>query len=72
VPAGPRTPLAVPARAARSRSARAIYVTVHPASVLARNLQSNDRIAVSVCDNRHAIMTQGRAVRIGPDRARST
>ena len=33
--------------------------------MLARNLAANDRIAVSVCDSRHAIMGQGKAVRMG-------
>ncbi len=42
-----------------------IYFTVHTSSVLARNLQRNDRIALSVCDTRHAVMAQGRAVRVG-------
>lgn len=48
-----------------------IYFTVNPASVLARNLVANDRIALSVCDSVHAVMSQGRAMRVGsaPDLA---
>ena len=48
-----------------------IYFTVHPESVLSRNISGNDRIAVSVCDSVHAVMSQGRAVRVGaaPDLA---
>lgn len=48
-----------------------IYFTVNPDSVLARNLADNDRIALSVCDSVHAVMSQGRAVKIGaaPDLA---
>jgi hypothetical protein len=46
-------------------SADEIYFTVHPQSVLARNIGGNDRIALSVCDTRHAIMAQGSAVRVG-------
>lgn len=48
-----------------------IYFTVNPESVLARNLAGNDRIALSVCDTAHAVMSQGRAVRTGaaPDLA---
>lgn len=42
-----------------------IYFTVHPDSVLARNLTANDRIALSVSDSVHAIMSQGRAVKVG-------
>ena len=42
-----------------------IYFTVTPKSVLARNLAANDRIALSVCDSQHAIMGQGKAVRVG-------
>jgi pyridoxine/pyridoxamine 5'-phosphate oxidase len=42
-----------------------IYFTVHPDSVLARNLAGNDRIALSVCDTEHALMSQGRAARVG-------
>ena len=42
-----------------------IYFTVHPDSVLARNLADNDRIALSVCDSVHAVMSQGRAVKVG-------
>ena len=42
-----------------------IYFTVNPDSVLARNLGGNDRVAVSVCDSVHAVMSQGRAVRVG-------
>ncbi len=42
-----------------------IYFTVNPSSVLARNLGDNDRIALSVCDTVHAVMSQGRAVRVG-------
>lgn len=43
-----------------------IFFTVAPRSVLARNLAANDRIALSVCDSQHAIMGQGKAVRMGP------
>jgi pyridoxine/pyridoxamine 5'-phosphate oxidase len=43
-----------------------IYFTVNPSSVLARNLGDNDRIAVTVCDTRDAVMAQGRAARVGP------
>lgn len=43
----------------------AIFFTVAPKSVLARNLTENDRIALSVCDSSHAVMGQGRAVRVG-------
>jgi pyridoxine/pyridoxamine 5'-phosphate oxidase len=43
-----------------------IYFTVNASSVLARNLGDNDRIAVSVCDTRDAVMAQGRAVLVGP------
>ena len=48
-----------------------IYFTVNPSSVLARNLATNDRIALSVCDSVHAVMSQGRAERVGaaPDLA---
>jgi pyridoxine/pyridoxamine 5'-phosphate oxidase len=42
-----------------------IFFTVNPSSVLARNLAGNDRIALSVCDTVHAVMSQGRAVRLG-------
>lgn len=42
-----------------------IYFTVNPQSVLARNLAENDRIALSVCDSVHAVMGQGRAVKVG-------
>ena len=42
-----------------------IYFTVHPDSVLCRNITGNDRIALSVCDSNHAVMCQGRAVRVG-------
>jgi len=42
-----------------------IYFTVAPTSVLARNMESNDRIAFSVCDSLHAVMGQGRGVRVG-------
>lgn len=42
-----------------------IYFTVHPESVLCRNIVGNNRIAVSVCDSVHAVMCQGRAVRVG-------
>jgi pyridoxine/pyridoxamine 5'-phosphate oxidase len=42
-----------------------IYFTVTPGSVLARNLAVNNRIAISVCDRVHAVMGQGRAVRVG-------
>ena len=42
-----------------------IYFTVNPRSVLARNLAGNDRIALSVCDSVHAVMSQGQAVRVG-------
>ena len=42
-----------------------IYFTVHPESVLSRNINSNERIALSVCDSTHAVMCQGRAVRVG-------
>ncbi|MFZ9630039.1 MAG: pyridoxamine 5'-phosphate oxidase family protein [Ilumatobacteraceae bacterium] len=42
-----------------------IYFTVNPKSVLARNLAENDRIALSVCDSVHAVMGQGRAVKVG-------
>ena len=43
----------------------AIYFTVHPSSVLARNLAANPRIGLSVCDPRHAVMVQGRAEAVG-------
>ena len=43
-----------------------IYFTVNPSSVLARNVLDNERIAVSVCDTKDAVMAQGRAVRVGP------
>ncbi|MBI5738873.1 MAG: pyridoxamine 5'-phosphate oxidase family protein [Mycolicibacterium neoaurum] len=43
-----------------------IYFTVNPDSVLARNLAENDRIALSVCDSIHSVMSQGRAVKVGP------
>jgi len=43
----------------------AIYFTVHPSSVLARNLAANPRIGLSVCDPRHAVMAQGRAEAVG-------
>ena len=43
-----------------------IFFTVAPKSILARNVAANDRIALSVCDSQHAIMGQGRAVRVGP------
>lgn len=48
-----------------------IYFTVHPDSVLARNLSDNDRVALSVTDSVHAVMSQGRAVKVGaaPDLA---
>jgi Pyridoxamine 5'-phosphate oxidase len=42
-----------------------IYFTVHPESVLFRNIAGNDRIAISICDSIHAVMCQGRAVRVG-------
>jgi len=42
-----------------------IYFTVHPESVLSRNINSNERIALSVFDSTHAVMCQGRAVRVG-------
>ncbi len=42
-----------------------IYFTVNPSSLMARNLETNDRIALSVCDSGHAVMAQGRAVRVG-------
>ncbi len=42
-----------------------IYFTVHPSSVLARNLAANSRIGLSVCDPRHAVMAQGRAEAVG-------
>lgn len=42
-----------------------IYFTVHPESVLCRNINENDRIAISVCDSTHAVMCQGRAIRVG-------
>ena len=42
-----------------------IYFTVAPSSVLFRNLTSNDQIAFSVCDSLHAVMGQGRGVRVG-------
>ena len=42
-----------------------IYFTVNPSSVLARNLRHNDRIALTVCDTVHAVMSQGRAIRVG-------
>lgn len=42
-----------------------LYVTVHPASVVARNLAGNARVAASVCDRQHGVMGQGRAVRVG-------
>ena len=42
-----------------------IYFTVNPRSVLARNVATNDRIALSVCDESHTVMSQGRAVRVG-------
>jgi pyridoxine/pyridoxamine 5'-phosphate oxidase len=42
-----------------------IYFTVNPRSVLARNLATNDRMALTVCDSVHAVMSQGRAVRVG-------
>jgi pyridoxine/pyridoxamine 5'-phosphate oxidase len=42
-----------------------IYFTVNPSSVLARNLGDNGRIALSACDTVHAVMSQGRAVRVG-------
>ncbi|MBU3690137.1 MAG: hypothetical protein B7C54_03600 [Acidimicrobiales bacterium mtb01] len=42
-----------------------IYFTVHPESILLRNILDNDRIAMSVCDSVHAVMCQGRAVRVG-------
>lgn len=42
-----------------------IFFTVNPDSVLHRNINLNDRIAASICDSRHAVMCQGRAVRVG-------
>ena len=33
--------------------------------MLARNLAGNERLALSVCDSVHAVMSQGRAVRVG-------
>jgi pyridoxine/pyridoxamine 5'-phosphate oxidase len=42
-----------------------IYFTVNPDSVLARNIGNNDRIALSVCDSEHAVMSQARAVKVG-------
>ena len=42
-----------------------IVFTVHPQSVLARNLTANPRIGFSVCDRRHVVMGQGRAERVG-------
>ncbi|MFA5775745.1 MAG: pyridoxamine 5'-phosphate oxidase family protein [Ilumatobacteraceae bacterium] len=42
-----------------------IYFTVAPSSLLARNMVSNDRVAFSVCDSHHAVMGQGRGVRVG-------
>lgn len=42
-----------------------IYFTVHPESVLCRNIGGNDRIAISVCDSTHAVMCQGHATRVG-------
>ena len=43
----------------------AIFFTVAPQSVLARNLAGNDRIALSVCDRSHSVMAQGRGQRVG-------
>ena len=43
-----------------------IYFTVNPGSVLARNLTTNDRIALSVCDSVHAVMSQAGACGLGP------
>ena len=43
----------------------AMYFTVAPSSVLARNLAVNARIGFSVCDSRHAVMGQGFGVRVG-------
>jgi pyridoxine/pyridoxamine 5'-phosphate oxidase len=43
----------------------AIFFTVAPTSVLARNVVRNDRIAFSICDTRHAVMGQGRGLRVG-------
>ena len=42
-----------------------IHFTVNPDSVLARDVAGNDKIALSVCDTVHAVMSQGRAVRVG-------
>ena len=45
-----------------------IYFTVHPKSVLFRNISANNRIAMSVCDSAHAVMCQGQAVSLGSAR----
>ncbi len=42
-----------------------IHFTVMPGSRLERNLVANDAIAFTVCDRAHAVMGQGRAVRVG-------
>jgi len=42
-----------------------IYFTVHPSSVLARNLAANPRVGFSICDPKHAVMGQGRAEAVG-------
>ena len=43
-----------------------IFFTVHPDSVLHRNISVNDRIAPTISDALHAVMCQGRAVLVGP------
>ena len=45
-----------------------IYFTVHPESVLFRNITANNRIAMSVCDSAHAVMCQGQAIALGSAR----